>query len=48
MQEGEGHLFSSLPPDGVVEQLVKLGHEQEVEAVGGSIQHAAADQHAAA
>ena len=42
--EREEHLFSGLPPDGEVEQLVELGHEEEVEAVGGAVQHAAADQ----
>ena len=42
--EREEHLFSGLPPDGEVEQLVELGHEEEVEAVGGTVQHAAADQ----
>jgi hypothetical protein len=40
----EEHLLCGLPPDGEVQKFVELGHEEEVKAVGGAVQHAAADQ----
>ena len=42
--EREEHLLGGFPPDREVQQLVELWHEEEVEAVGGAVQHAAADQ----
>ena len=42
--EREEHLLGGFPPDREVQQLVELWHEEEVEAVGGAAQHAAADQ----
>jgi hypothetical protein len=37
-------LLGGLPPDGELQELLELRHEQEVEAVGGAVQHAAADE----
>ena len=42
--QGEEHLLGSLPPDGELQQLLELRDEQEVEALGGAVQHAAADE----
>ena len=40
----EEHLLRGLPPNGELQQLLELRHEQEVEAVSGAVQHATADE----